>query len=251
MSVPGMEPARATFLGLDFSALTQEAALDWVKRQALANDFGYVVTPNVDHVISLDEDPSLISAYRSAALLLCDSAILQLLASWSGTSLTLVTGSDLTARLLASPLDQVSSLALVGGNVRQLEWLRQRYPKLTIHHLAPPFGLRHNPAARSEVVDFVNQSKAQITLLTVGAPQSELIAEEIQRRGGAHGVCLCIGASLEFLVGEKPRAPHWMRKARLEWLFRLMSEPNRLWRRYMLRGPRILTIWIGSLLGKR
>ena len=77
----------------------------------------------------------------------------------------------------------------------------------------------------------------------IGAPQSELICALIRQRGEATGVGLCIGASLEFLTGAKRRAPRWMQKAGLEWLFRLANEPGRLWRRYLLEGPAIFWIW--------
>jgi N-acetylglucosaminyldiphosphoundecaprenol N-acetyl-beta-D-mannosaminyltransferase len=56
------------------------------------------------------------------------------------------------------------------------------------------------------------------------------------------GVALCIGASIEFLLGRKTRAPRWMQMAGMEWIFRLLSEPRRLWRRYLFNGPRILSI---------
>ena len=58
-----------------------------------------------------------------------------------------------------------------------------------------------------------------------------------------HGVGLCIGASIEFLSGAKRRAPLWVRRLRIEWAFRLASEPRRLWRRYLIEGPRIFAIW--------
>ena len=77
----------------------------------------------------------------------------------------------------------------------------------------------------------------------IGAPQSEIVFAEILERGQARGVALCIGASLEFLTGAKTRAPLWMQRAGLEWLFRLGTEPRRLWRRYLVEGPKIFGIW--------
>ncbi|HEU4820333.1 MAG TPA: WecB/TagA/CpsF family glycosyltransferase, partial [Qipengyuania sp.] len=90
---------------------------------------------------------------------------------------------------------------------------------------------------------FVERTQAQLVLFAIGAPQSEIVAHAIARRGRAGGVGLCIGASVEFLSGAKRRAPSWMQRAGLEWLFRLVSEPGRLWRRYLLRGPRIFRLW--------
>jgi exopolysaccharide biosynthesis WecB/TagA/CpsF family protein len=70
-----------------------------------------------------------------------------------------------------------------------------------------------------------------------------MLAKAAAERGDAVGVGLCVGASLEFLVGRIRRAPSWMQAARLEWLHRLLSEPRRLARRYLIEGPKILAIW--------
>ena len=73
----------------------------------------------------------------------------------------------------------------------------------------------------------------------VGSPQQETIAQMLRTRGVARGLALCIGASLNFITGVEKRAPVWMQKMALEWLYRLMQDPRRLARRYLVRGPRI------------
>lgn len=70
-----------------------------------------------------------------------------------------------------------------------------------------------------------------------------MLAKAVLDRGDAVGVGLCVGAALDFLVGRVQRAPRWMQAARLEWLHRLMKEPNRLAQRYLIEGPKILAIW--------
>ena len=74
------------------------------------------------------------------------------------------------------------------------------------------------------------------------AGTASAVLNTARQAGGAVGVGLCIGASLDFLTGRKARAPLWMRKASLEWLHRLLSEPRRLWRRYLVEGPRIFVL---------
>jgi N-acetylglucosaminyldiphosphoundecaprenol N-acetyl-beta-D-mannosaminyltransferase len=76
----------------------------------------------------------------------------------------------------------------------------------------------------------------------VGSPCSEIIASRCAQRGGGRGVALCIGASIEFILGDQIRAPLWMQKAGLEWAFRLITNPVRLWRRYLVEGPKIFLI---------
>ena len=104
-------------------------------------------------------------------------------------------------------------------------------------------GLRHNEHARNEVIEFIESENPHLVLLTVGAPQSEIIAAALGSRSRVGGVALCVGASLEFLTGAKRRAPRTLQVLSLEWAFRLLSEPRRLWRRYLLTGPRIIAIW--------
>jgi exopolysaccharide biosynthesis WecB/TagA/CpsF family protein len=234
-----------SFLGLHFDQLDERQALAAVRALAAGSTFAYVVTPNVDHLVRLhrqQDDRRLWSCYEKATLRLCDSRILKGLASLSRLRLELVTGSDLTARLLAAP-DGLRSAAVIGGDDILMRDLRALYPALDWHWHAPPHGVLRNPAAQQEIVAFVEGCPAGLFLFAIGAPQSELVCALIAERGKARGVGLCIGASLEFVTGAKSRAPRWMQRAGLEWLFRLASEPARLWRRYLVEGPQIFLIW--------
>ena len=104
-------------------------------------------------------------------------------------------------------------------------------------------GVRDRPALQEEIACFVEREAPDFTFLAMGAPQSELVAQRLANRGKARGVALCIGASIEFLSGARRRAPRWTQRLGLEWAFRLLSEPRRLWRRYLVQGPRIFVIW--------
>jgi exopolysaccharide biosynthesis WecB/TagA/CpsF family protein len=76
----------------------------------------------------------------------------------------------------------------------------------------------------------------------VGCPQQEILAKALQSRGRARGLALCVGASINFLTGSERRAPKWIQYAGLEWLYRLLNDPTRLARRYLIRGPRIFLL---------
>ena len=104
-------------------------------------------------------------------------------------------------------------------------------------------GVLANKAARDEIVAFVERARADLVFFAIGAPQSELLCQQIALAGNARGVALCTGASLEFVTGAKRRAPLLLQRLKLEWLFRLLSEPTRLWRRYLFEGPAIFRIW--------
>lgn len=238
-----------SFLGLCFAAIDQAGALAWIRESLGTETFRFVVTPNVDHLVRFHRargqpwHPAFVAAVEDADLRINDSRILAALARRSGIALAAVPGSDLTRVLIEQGLPAGTKVALVGGGADEAAWLRAHLPDSTVVHCDPPQGVLHSSAAQSEIVTFVEAERPQLTLLAIGAPQSEIVAHQLQRRGKAGGVGLCIGASIEFLTGARQRAPIVLQRLGLEWAFRLASEPRRMWRRYLVEGPRIFAIW--------
>lgn len=235
----------ASFLGVRFDLMDQSRAVNEVSALAASDRFTFVVTPNVDHIVRLHrqrDNARLWSSYETATLSLCDSRVLQALARLSGLTLELVTGSDLTASLLAARTP-IAASAVIGGDQTLMQRLRARYPEMAWFHHAPPADVLRNPDAQRDIVDFVERTPARLVFFAIGSPQSELVCALIAERRKARGVGLCVGASLEFLAGTKVRAPRWMQRLGLEWLFRLLNEPTRLWRRYLVEGPVIFLLW--------
>ena len=246
---PAAAQAVNDFLGLPIAELSFSEVVDSVFARADAQSFSFVVTPNVDHVVQLDrlrnmpDGRAFAAAYEAAALVLCDSRILQKLARLSGRSLPLVAGSDLTRALLTDPRAAKRTVAVVGGSPDLLSALAARVPQIRFVQHTPPMSLLRDEAAMAVIVRFVAEMRADIVFFAVGAPQSEIVAHRCLQAAKACGVGLCVGASFEFIVGHKRRAPRWVQQLSLEWAFRLLSEPRRLWRRYLVEGPRILAIW--------
>jgi N-acetylglucosaminyldiphosphoundecaprenol N-acetyl-beta-D-mannosaminyltransferase len=237
--------ARQTFLGIDFDPLAPAHALASIQTLSRKSEFSYIVTPNVDHLIRLwdKKEQRFERAYDSAELILCDSRILAGLASMHEVHLPVVTGSDLTAELFKSGFRSGDEVAIIGSGEEVVAALKSRFPLPVYHHHIPPMGLLGNDVEMMRIVDFVAVSKAHYVLLAVGSPQSELVAHLIKKSNKATGVGLCIGASLEFLAGTKQRAPRWMQEFRLEWLFRLLSEPRRLAARYLLGAVKFANLY--------
>jgi N-acetylglucosaminyldiphosphoundecaprenol N-acetyl-beta-D-mannosaminyltransferase len=202
--------------------------------------FKYVVTPNVHHMVKLLEDPASIRPlYERAWLVFCDSRVLSRLAWLNGRRLPVVTGSDLTARLIASAAEQRMTIALVGPTASACAALGSRYPGLNMLFHTPPMGFIKSEHEVQKCVDFVVKTQAPLTFLAVGMPQQEILARRVADHPQARGVGLCIGASIDFLTGKQRRAPVWVQKAGLEWLHRLLSDPRRLASRYLIECPRI------------
>lgn len=231
------------FLNSAFDKIGLDVALTRISERPANNPFAFVVTPNVDHLVRLERDTVLATLYAQAWLTVCDSRVLELIGRLSGEEIHIAPGSDLTARLFDDVIDPAETLTIVGGNRSVVDAVTARYGLKDVRWHEPPMGLRDNPDAVAECAQFIAENPARFVLICVGSPQQELIAEACLDRGDCTGVGLCVGASLDFLGGKAERAPRWMQKARLEWLHRLVQEPGRMWRRYLVDGPKVVFLW--------
>lgn len=206
-----------------------------------AGRYGFVVTPNVDHLIRYHEDAVFREHYRTADYVLMDSRFAALLVRLlHGVRLPVCTGSDLTACLLAQVVRPADRIVLIGGTPEQASDIRQRHGLNDLRHHNPPMGFIRDAHAVEECLRFIESaSPFRFCFLAVGSPQQEAVARMLRQRGAARGLALCIGASINFITGREKRAPLWMQRLALEWLYRLGQDPRRLARRYLLRGPRI------------
>jgi UDP-N-acetyl-D-mannosaminuronic acid transferase (WecB/TagA/CpsF family) len=235
-------------LGLRFDDLTvSETVTQLLERNPLA-EFAYVVTPNADHIARLRRMPALLPIYEAAWLCLLDSHVLFNLARLCGVPAPRVaTGADVTALLLSSLLGQ--DVAIIGFSAQHLPALQARCPSANFILHTPPMDLLRNPAAFDEACDFAIRTRARFTLIGLGSPLQELLAQAIATDPGAIGIGLCVGAALEFCSGVKPRAPVWMQQAGLEWFHRLIRDPWRLSRRYLLDDPPVLLSLLAASFG--
>lgn len=238
------DPAsKREFLGLDFDALDTGGALGWILGRSAESPIAYVITPNVDHMVRLTQlGRDLRRAYSHADLCLCDSRVLARLGKAVGVHLPVAPGSDITKALFETGLEAGDTICLIGGTPTHAARLAELYPRLTIIQHVPPMGLLHDPAARAAAIAAAEAAHARVTLIAVGSPQQELIAFEMRRGGKVSGTALCIGASVDFLVGNEKRAPRVVQKAGMEWAWRLASNPRRLAKRYLVDGPAIFPL---------
>ena len=248
------------FLNSAFDRIGFETALKRVAERDSERPFAFVVTPNVDHLVRLQRDSVLAPLYAQAWLTVCDSRVLELIAALSGEEIDVTAGSDLTEALFERAIAPDDRIAVIGGDEGVIDAIRSRYGLENLSWYNPPMGLRHKPDEIAENDYNLNIPRYVDTFepeeeIDVAAVQREIEQIEaglksrtqaLAERGydaECTGIGLCVGASLDFLSGKARRAPVWMRRARLEWLHRLMEEPRRMWRRYLVDGPKILFIW--------
>lgn len=210
----------------------------------------FVVTPNVDHVVTLQSNASLKQAYQRASLVLADGFPLILASRLLGKPLPeRVAGSELVPALFdkleqrKEPTRVYLLGAMPGVAVRAARNIDRRWPHINIvGTYSPPFGFEHNENDCEAILERIETAEPELVVFGVGAPKQELWTTRFQNRIKAKAV-LCVGATIDFMAGEKAQAPMWMRRYGLEWIHRCASEPKRLTKRYLLGAsmfPRIV-----------
>lgn len=201
----------------------------------------YIVTPNVDHAVMFQEHAGLRQAYADASLVLADGFPVLIAARLLRRNIPeRVPGSDLVPTLF----DSVASLPqtklrvyLLGAGPGVAEQaaknIERRWPNVeVVGTYSPPLGFDKDDMENEAILDRIAIARPDILVVGLGAPKQELWVHRYRTRITAP-VALCVGATIDFLAGEKPRAPVWMRRVGLEWLHRLASEPRRLAKRYL------------------
>jgi N-acetylglucosaminyldiphosphoundecaprenol N-acetyl-beta-D-mannosaminyltransferase len=230
-------------LGLDFADMSLGAVTSWLAARPPDAPFGYVVTPNSDHLVRMHRQPALRPLYRDAMLRLLDSRVVARAAKAVGLgSPEVVPGSDLTEHVVRQVIDPAEPVTILGMEAEAVAALAQRWGLRRVAHHNPPMGFERDPEAMEQAIRFIEENPARFSFLAVGSPRQCKVAHAVTRRGQARGIGLCIGASLLFLSGHERRAPRPLQQAGLEWAWRLAQDPGRLTRRYLVDSPVVLRL---------
>jgi len=240
--------------GITIARCTMASASQYVTDLAERHETGLVVTPNIDHIIRLKDDASFFEIYQRASLITVDGMPLVWLSKLlPGASFPeRVTGADLLVSVCKRAAEQHLSVAFVGGmpGIAELAGVRMQseFPGLQVafSHF-PPFGFECNKEQSEEIVSLCRKHRPDILFFGVGAPKQEKWCDKRLNQLNT-GPILCIGEALAFAAGSVVRAPGWMQRAGLEWLFRLSRDPGRLWKRYLLRDPRFVYLALREMI---
>lgn len=247
----------AVFLGLKVDNLYMHEAVKEIAQTIEGRRFCYAVTPNVDHVIQLRHDDSFRESYRCARFCFADGVPLVWAASLLGSPLKgRVNGTDLFEELCKMAADRGHSIFLLGGNPGTAEGtvrvLLDRYPRIKVAGWeCPRLGFDKCPDECIAIQQRICSTKADLLFVALGAPKQE---DWMRTYGPGTGVAFAIGigVSLSFISGEICRAPLWMQRHGFEWFWRLLHEPTRLWKRYLLKDlvfiPLVFLAWVEQVL---
>jgi N-acetylglucosaminyldiphosphoundecaprenol N-acetyl-beta-D-mannosaminyltransferase len=225
--------------GLEIDARDLDQIADAVTLPQRPRGLRLLTTLNLDHVVNLRRNAGFARAYRQAGIITVDGAPVCAYGRLRGLrDLRRVTGSDLAGAVFARLRPGHHRPALVTGSPGTAMRLRTRlllagFDPASVLALPAPPKLRPDGAQAARLMDAVAVHTPTHILFGIGSPKSELLADRLrQRLDGAHA--MCFGAGLDYLAGTRRRAPRFMRAMGCEWSWRLMQEPRRLARRYLI-----------------
>jgi exopolysaccharide biosynthesis WecB/TagA/CpsF family protein len=205
---------------------------------------GVVFTPNVDHLLLLHNDPEFVKVYEGADYRLCDSKILYFVSRFLGTPIKeKISGSDFFPAFCNYHKDNEEiKIFLLGAKegvaLQAQENLNAKMGReIIVGSHSPSFGFEKNEQECLAIIEEIKNSGATVLAVGVGAPKQEKWIHKYKEQLPNIKIFLAIGATIDFEAGNKQRAPKWVTELGLEWLHRLLSEPKRLWKRYLIGGP--------------
>lgn len=217
---------------------------------------GVVFTPNVDHLIKLQYDRDFYEAYNNSNYRVCDSQILMYASNFLGTPLKeKISGSDLFPAFYTYHKNNESvKIFLLGAAegvaIKAQEEINQKVGReIVIQAYSPSFGFEKNEEECEKIVELINRSGATVLAIGVGAPKQEKWLVKYRHKLTNIKIFLAIGATIDFEAGCKPRSPKWMSEVGIEWVYRLLSEPRRLWKRYLIEGLPFFRLIVEQKLG--
>lgn len=233
----------------DYAAATEEM-VSWAR----AGESRYVCVANVHMVMEAYDDPAFRSIVNGADFVTADGMPLVWLQRLFGAKdAERVYGPELTPRLCAAAAREGIPVGFFGAtaDVREamVAALQRDVSDLRVTYAESPPFRDLSAAEERDVVDAINASGARILFVGLGCPKQERWMA--RNAGRVNAVMLGVGAAFDFLAGTKPRAPRVLQATGLEWLFRLVSEPRRLWRRYLYHNPRFIAAVVRDLVDRR
>lgn len=234
--------------------VSMEETLQMVDRFIARGEPSYLTNPNVDIIVRCHRDPWFMQYYKDGDLCVADGVPILWAARFLGKPLKeKVSGSDLVPKVCALAARRGYKLFFLGGRPGAADAakakLLQQHPDIEIvGTYAPPFGFEQDEAELERIFATIKEAKPHIVFVGLGAPKQERLIQRYYKELGVP-VFMGVGVTFEFIAGIVQRAPKWMQNIGLEWLWRLMMEPKRLWKRYLIDDPLFFWLVLKQKLG--
>lgn len=244
---------RIRFLNTYIDNLTFKEAKQVLDQLVMDKSPKYVVTPNSDIIVKMQDDPELKEICDQADLILTDGQIVVKLSRYLGNPIKeRVCMTDFVWDVFDLAIEKDYKVFLFGGKEEVLEKatlnIKEKLPKLQIvDSFSPPFGFEKDPVLLEQANERIRASKADILIVFLGCPKQEKFIYQNKNKYQVP-VSITMGGCVDFMAGGVKRAPLWMQKAGLEWFFRFLQEPKRMFKRYFVDDMRIFKL---TFLAKR
>ena len=236
-------------LNIDVLATTQNELLERL-------DYGVLVTPNLDHLIKLQKDKEFYESYRKAEWVVCDSRILYFLSKLLKRSFPeAIPGSSFFTAFYEYHRDDPNcKIFLLGAREgiakKAMERINDKMGReIVVGAHSPSFGFEKHEDECEELVRIVNNSGANVVLVGVGAPKQEKWIMKWKDKMPSVDLWMALGATIDFEAGTLKRAPLFYRKIGMEWLYRVIKEPKRLFKRYFVDDTKFFWYFGKQLMG--
>jgi len=219
---------------------------------------GILYTPNVDHLMKLQHDREFYEVYKLATHLCVDSKIVMLAARFLGTPFKeQIAGSDFFPEFCRYHCDDNDiRVFLLGGSQKDtakiaMEKTNRRVGRsVIVDYYYPPFGFEKTEEENAKIIYAIRAAKANVLAVGVGAPKQEKWIANHQKKLPEVALFMGIGATIDFMAGHVQRSPKVFTKLGLEWLHRLVQNPRRLWKRYLIEDFPFFWLILKQKLGK-
>ncbi len=244
-----MSLEKIKILNVDILSITQQKLLSELKQ-------GVLITPNIDHLVKLQNDKEFYEAYKQAEWIICDSRILYIFSKLIRKKIPeAIPGSSFfTAFYEYHSNDPSYKIFLLGAAdgvaVKAMERINNKVGRnIVVGAHSPSYGFEKKQEECEELVQIVNESGANVLLVGVGAPKQEKWIMKYRNRMPNVDIFMALGATIDFEAGTLKRAPILWQKIGMEWLYRCLKEPKRLFKRYFIDDIRFFYYFGKQLLG--
>lgn len=217
---------------------------------------GVLITPNVDHLVKLQKDKEFYDVYQQAEWVVCDSKILYLLSKLLKNPLPeAIPGSSFFTAFYEYHKDDPNCKIFLLGAAEGIAAKAQRNinkkvgREIVVGAHSPSYGFEKKPEECEELIRIVNASGANVLLVGVGAPKQEKWIMKYRDRMPNIDIFMGLGATIDFEAGTLKRAPIFWQKIGMEWLYRCLKEPKRLFKRYFIDDMKFFYYFGQQLLG--
>jgi exopolysaccharide biosynthesis WecB/TagA/CpsF family protein len=242
---------RVTILGVEIDAVTIDEAIGTIPRFIANRRSALVFWLNVDNLMKVKRDPELRAIFRASDLVLVDGTPMMWAARFLGSPLPgRVSGSDFVPAFCRAAATEGHRIFLLGALPGVADAAKDRLERMNpglriVGTYAPPFGFEKDACECARIVSLVRAAAPDVLFVAFGAPKEQKWLYRFRNELNVPA-SMGVGSTLDYLGGRLKRAPLWLQRAGLEWSYRLMQEPRRLWRRYLLEDPPFVLHVIGE-----